>query len=100
LKANGLESRTWEIALWSRVARLLSTVMLSLLAVPFVFGPLRSSGAGSRMAIGIGIGIVYVLVNRMLENSGDVYGLSPLLVGWAPLVLLTAITGVAIFRTR
>ncbi len=100
LKANGLESRTWEIALWSRVARLLSTVMLTLLAVPFVFGPLRSSGAGSRMAIGIGIGVVYVLVNRMLENSGDVYGLSPLLVGWAPLAALTAITVVAISRTR
>lgn len=100
LKANGLESRTWEISLWSRIARMLSTIVLSLLAVPFVFGPLRSSGAGARMAIGIGIGIFYVLVNRTLENSGDVYGLSPLLVAWAPLLALSAITGIAIARTR
>lgn len=100
LRANGLESRTWEIALWSRVARLLSTVVLTVLAVPFVFGPLRSSGAGSRMAIGIGIGILYVLVNRALENSGGVYGLSPLIVGWSPLAALMVITSVAISRTR
>jgi lipopolysaccharide export system permease protein len=100
LRANGLETRSWEIALWSRMARLLSTIVLTVLAVPFVFGPLRSSGAGSRMAIGIGIGILYVLVNRMLENSGDVYGLSPLLVGWAPLAALLVITTTAVARTR
>jgi lipopolysaccharide export system permease protein len=100
LRANGLESRTWEIALWSRIARMLSTIVMCMLAVPFVLGPLRSSGAGARMAIGIGIGVVYVLINRMLENSGDVYGLSPLLVGWAPLAGLATVTGVAISRTR
>jgi lipopolysaccharide export system permease protein len=71
-----------------------------MLAVPFVFGPLRSSGAGSRMAIGIGIGIVYVLINRTLENSGDVYGLSPLLVAWAPFAALSALTAFSIARTR
>jgi lipopolysaccharide export system permease protein len=100
LKANGLESRVWEIAYWSRIARMLSTIVMCMLAVPFVFGPLRSSGAGSRMAIGIGIGIVYVLINRMLENSGDVYGLSPLLVAWGPFGLLAAVTSIAIARTR
>jgi lipopolysaccharide export system permease protein len=100
LQANGLESRTWEVTLWSRVARLLSTIVLTVLAVPFVFGPLRSSGAGSRMAIGIGIGVAYVLVNRMVESSGDVYGFSPLWVAWAPLAVLSAVTVLAIARTR
>jgi lipopolysaccharide export system permease protein len=100
LRANGLESRAWEIALWSRIARMLSTIVLCMLAVPFVLGPLRSSGAGARMAIGIGIGIVYVLINRMLENSGDVYGLSPQFVAWAPLAALTTVTAVAIRRIR
>jgi lipopolysaccharide export system permease protein len=99
LRANGLESRTWEIALWSRIARMLSTIVLCVLAVPFVLGPLRSSGAGARMAIGIGIGVTYGLVNRMLESSGDIYGLSPLLVGWAPLAVLALLTCVAVART-
>ncbi|MBS0373383.1 MAG: LPS export ABC transporter permease LptG [Proteobacteria bacterium] len=100
LKANGLESRSWEVALWSRIARSLSTVLLCMLAVPFVFGPLRAAGAGSRTVIGIIIGVVYFLVNRTLENSGDVYGLEPLIVAWAPAALLALITGVAIARVR
>lgn len=100
LKANGLESRAWEVALWSRIARSLSTVLLCMLAVPFVFGPLRSSGAGSRAAIGIVIGIVYFLINRTLENSGDVYGLDPLLVAWGPVAGLALVTAAAIARVR
>jgi lipopolysaccharide export system permease protein len=100
LKANGLESRAWEVALWSRIARSLSTVLLCMLAVPFVFGPLRSSGAGSRAAIGVVIGVVYFLVNRTLENSGDVYGLDPLLVAWGPVAVLAAVTVGAIARVR
>jgi lipopolysaccharide export system permease protein len=100
LRANGLESRTWEAALWSRIARSVSTVLLCVLAVPFVFGPLRSAGAGSRTVIGIAIGVVYFLVNRTLENSGDVYGLNPLVVAWAPAAVLAVVTTVAVARVR
>ena len=100
LRANGLESRAWEVALWSRIARTASTLLLCMLAVPFVFGPLRSSGTGSRTVIGILIGVVYFLINRTLENSGDVYGLDPLIVAWAPAALLAVVTGVAIARVR
>ncbi len=100
LRANGLESRSWQVALWSRISRSLSTVLLCMLAVAFVFGPLRSAGAGSRTVIGIIVGVVYFLINRTLENSGDVYGLNPLLVAWAPAALLAVVTGVAIARVR
>ena len=100
LRANGLESRAWEVALWSRIARSLSTVLLCMLAVPFVFGPLRSTGAGGRTVIGIGIGVIYFLINRTLENSGDVYGLDPLLVAWGPIAALGVVTVVAIARIR
>jgi lipopolysaccharide export system permease protein len=100
LKANGLETRAWEVALWSRIARSLSTILLCMLAVPFVFGPLRSSGAGSRTAIGVVIGVVYFLVNRTLENSGDVYGLHPLLIAWGPVAALGLVTATAIARVR
>ena len=100
LRANGLEARAWEVALWSRIARSVATVLLVMLAVPFVFGPLRSAGAGSRTVIGIAVGLVYFLINRTLENSGDVYGLDPLLVAWGPVALLAALTAVAIARVR
>jgi lipopolysaccharide export system permease protein len=100
LRATGLESRAWEVSLWGRISRSLSTVLLCMLAVPFVFGPLRSTGAGARTAIGIAIGIVYFLVSRTLESSGNVYGLDPLLVAWAPAATLAVATGIAIARVR
>ena len=100
LRANGLESRAWEVALWSRIARSLSTVLLCMLAVPFVFGPLRSTGAGARTVVGIVVGVVYFLINRTLENSGGVYGLDPLLIAWGPIALLAVATAVAVARVR
>jgi lipopolysaccharide export system permease protein len=100
LRGNGLDTRTYESALWSRIARSLSTVLLCMLAVPFVLGPLRSSNAGSRTVIGILIGVVYFLVTRTLENSGEVYGLPPLLSAWAPAAALALVTTAAIARVR
>ncbi len=100
LRGNGLESRAVEVALWSRLSRNLSIVILCMLAVAFVFGPLRSAGAGSRTVVGIVVGVAYFLVNRTLENSGDVYGLDPLLVAWAPAASLAVITGFALARLR
>jgi lipopolysaccharide export system permease protein len=99
-RAEGLDARSYEVALWSRLARSLAVIIVCMLAVPFVLGPLRSSGAGARLAIGIGIGVVYFLVSRTLENSGEVYGIDPLLVGWTPTGALTLVTLVAIARAR
>jgi lipopolysaccharide export system permease protein len=65
-----------------------------------VFGSLRSAGAGSRIVIGIIVGVVYFLINRTLENSGEVYGLSPFLVAWSPAMLLVVATTLGIARVR
>ena len=100
LRSNGLETRAVEVAFWSRLSRSLSTVLLCVLAVAFVFGPLRSAGAGSRTVVGIVVGVAYFLVNRTLESSGDVYGLDPLLVAWAPAAGLAVVTVLALARVR
>ena len=100
LDANRLESTAWEIAFWSRISRLVAAVAVCVFAVPFAFGPLRSAGAGARTVLGIMAGVLFVLLTQTLENSGQVYGLNPLLVAWGPTVLLSAIAAVAILRLR
>jgi lipopolysaccharide export system permease protein len=100
LKANSLESSAYEIALWSRIARTTAIVLVCVLAVPFAFGPLRSSGAGARTVAGIMVGVLFFLVNRTLENSGQVYNLSPILAGWGPTALLAIVTAAAVWRAR
>jgi len=100
LNANELDSAAWEIAFWSRISRLVAAVAVCIFAVPFAFGPLRSAGAGARTVLGIMAGVLFVLLTQTLENSGQVYGLNPLLVAWGPTALLSAIAAVAIWRTR
>ena len=100
LKANDLDTRAWEIAFWSRIARLVAAVMVCIFAVPFALGPLRSAGAGARTVLGIMAGVLFVLLTQTLENSGRVYELNPLLVAWGPTLLLAAIAAFAIRRAH
>ena len=100
LQANNLDSSVWEIAFWSRISRLVAAVVVCVFAVPFAFGPMRSAGAGARTIMGIMVGVLFVLLTQTLENSGQVYGLNPLLVAWGPTALLLAIAAIAIWRTR
>jgi lipopolysaccharide export system permease protein len=100
LKANNLDSSMWEIAFWSRISRLVAAVAVCIFAVPFAFGPLRAAGAGARTVMGILAGVLFVLLTQTLENSGQVYGLNPLIAAWGPTTLLLAIALVAIARTR
>ena len=100
LKANGLDARLYETALWARVARTVAVAIIVVLAVPFAFSPMRSTGTGARTVVGIMIGVVFFLVARMLESSGAVFDLPPAVVAWTPTVLLAFITAVALSRVR
>ncbi|MEM6640698.1 MAG: LPS export ABC transporter permease LptG [Pseudomonadota bacterium] len=98
LKSNGLSSDRYEIARWSRVASTITVFLMSLLALPFVFGSLRSSGAGTRLVIGVLCGLAYYLVSQTLANSGTVYGLEPMAAALTPPFILAAIIVVLMAR--
>jgi len=100
LKSNGLESTRYEIAFWSRIATTAGIAVMCMLALPFVFGSLRSTGAGARMLIGALIGIGYFLVGNTMADSGAVFDLSPFLVAWLPTVALFIGTMIALSRLR
>lgn len=100
LAGNGQDARIYEFAFWSRVARTFAIVFAVLLAVPFVFGPLRSSGTGARTTIGLIIGIAFFLAQRMLESGAIVFDAPPMLLAWAPTLCLALVALVLVARTR
>lgn len=100
LRDNDLDARRYEVAFWSRIATLTSVIIMTMLALPFVFGPLRSAGAGARLMVGVLIGAGYFLINKTLVNSSQVFELNPLLIAWLPTLALAAITWVALSRVR
>jgi lipopolysaccharide export system permease protein len=100
LRRNSLETSVYEIGFWSRIARFVAVVVVTLMALPFVFGPLRTAGAGTRTVIGAMLGVVFFLATRTIENGGQLFGFDPLLVGWLPTAVVGIGTLIAISRTR
>lgn len=98
LKSNDLDADRYEIAFWSRIATVAGIAVMCVLAVPFVFGSLRDTGAGARMIVGVLIGVGYFLLSRTMADSGAVFDLSPFVVAWLPTVLLAAGTFIALRR--
>ena len=100
LKRNSLDARRYETELWYRVARTVTVAIMPVLALAFVFGSLRTGGAGARLMIGVVIGLAYYLASEMLANSGQVYNLNPATVAWLPSVTLAIVTLIALNRVR
>jgi len=100
LRRNSLETAPYEIGYWSRIARLFAVVVVTLLALPFVFGPLRTTGAGTRTVIGVLLGVVFFLITGTIEKGGQLFDLNPVLVGWLPTLVVGLCTLIAISRTR
>jgi lipopolysaccharide export system permease protein len=100
LKENDQDARDYETAYWARIARTVAVSIIVVLAVPFAFGPMRSTGTGVRTVVGIMMGVAFFFVAKMLEGGGDLFAVSPLVVAWAPTVLLALITSIAVARVR
>jgi len=100
LERNELSSVRYEMELWSRVSSTVTVVIMPVLALAFVSGSLRSAGAGSRLMVGVLIGLAYFLASETLANSGQVFDLDPALVTWLPTLALVVVTLFALSRVR
>jgi lipopolysaccharide export system permease protein len=100
MRRNNLDTAFLEIGYWSRIARMFAAVVVTLLALPFVFGPLRTTGAGTRTVVGALLGVSFFLITRTIQNGGQLFGLNPALVGWLPTTVVGLCTLIAISRTR
>lgn len=100
LKTNNLTSRDYETGFWARIARTAAVAIIVVLAVPFAFGPMRSTGTGARTFVGIMIGVAFFFLAKMIESGGDVFNAPPLAIAWTPTLILAFITGAALTRVR
>ncbi len=100
LRRNELDTYAYEVAFWSRLSNLGALAMMAGLALPFVFGPLRSAGSGQRVLVGIVIGVVYFVGSRTVLGSGAVLGVNPFLLAWLPTLLLGLVLLLAFRQTR
>lgn len=100
LDENGQDSSTFELAFWSRLLNPLTTLMMLLIAVPFVLGFKRVSSTGQRVLVGVLIGIGFSLFDRTFGHLGLVYNLSPLFAASFPILLFSIPALIAIKRLK
>ena len=99
LRDNQLDSKRTELSFWQKIMSPLSTLVMLMLSLPFVFGSQRSGGAGQRIFVGILLGIVYVLVNKLLTQLALNAGFTPLVSAVLPLSIFLIIAIIGIQRS-
>jgi len=77
LEANEVSADTYKQAFWSKIAVPLVTGVMVLLAIPFVFGPLRSVGIGQRILVSVLVGVGFYIFNLTFTHVGIVYQFNP-----------------------
>ncbi len=97
LQSNGLDARQQQFAWWTKVLAPFANLAILYLAMPFVFSPQRTLTRGKRLMIGICLGLLFFLVNRLIGNAVLFYTQSPLLGAIIP-VLLFSIAGTFALR--
>ena len=98
LRRNQLDSDPIELALWTKIANPLSTLVMLMLSIPFVFASQRAGGVGQKMFVGILLGIGYFLLNRLFTHLGLANGLSPAVSTLIPLGLFSLLALLGLLR--
>ncbi len=91
LKSNHQAVGQYQLAFWSKIMMPLSSAVMVFLAVPFIFGPLRSAPIGGRILVGVLVGIGFYLFNQSFQHMGLVFGVLPWLAASFPTLLFAAI---------
>ncbi|WP_346839188.1 LPS export ABC transporter permease LptG [Microbulbifer sp. SAOS-129_SWC] len=92
-------SRYW-LQFWKKLLQPLTIASLVMVAISFIFGPLREVTTGLRVFTGVIVGIVFQTLQDMLGPSSVVFGFPPLVAVLAPILLCFAIGWWLLRRAR
>lgn len=72
-KKNHQSALNYQLAYWQRLMQPFTTAVMMMLAIPFIFGPLRSSTMGSKILIGATAGFGFHIINRFFGPVSQVF---------------------------
>jgi lipopolysaccharide export system permease protein len=97
LNQQKIENQDYSLAFWKKALEPLATASLVLIAISFVFGPLRSVTMGQRVFTGVMFSVVFFLAQKLFGPASLVFGFSPLLAVLSPILICVGI-GVILLR--
>lgn len=99
LEGNGLDGSEYRLALWGKVFAPLTNLSMLVIAMPFVFGHGRQQGLGSKLLLGIMIGLIIYLGSRILGNAILLYNYLPIFGALIPIILSLGL-GLLFFKLK
>ena len=100
LQAQGLDGSEYRLNFWTEGLKVLAIASLVLVAVSFIFGPLRSAPLGQRVFVGVIIGLGFNTLQNLLGPASMVFGFSPFLAVIVPILVTAMIGTVLLVRAR
>ncbi|RKF18656.1 lipopolysaccharide ABC transporter permease LptG [Alginatibacterium sediminis] len=98
LHENQQDASQYELSLARKLMSPVITAVMMLLALSFVFGPLRSVSMGVRLMMGVVAGFSYYILDQVLGALSLVYGLPPLASASVPSLLFLSLAIVLLRR--
>ena len=87
LNQQGIDSSSYQLSFWNKVLQPLAIISLVIIAISFVFGPLREATMGYRIFSGVVVGILFQLVQQLLGPTSLVYGFPPVIAVLIPIAI-------------
>jgi lipopolysaccharide export system permease protein len=97
LQEQGLNANRYWLAFWTKILQPLVTAALVLMAISFIFGPLRSVTLGQRVFTGVLVGFTFRIAQDLLGPSSQVFNFPPLLAVVVP-AAICAVLGMWLLR--
>lgn len=72
-KRNQQNAHHYKLAFYQRLIQPLTTMVMMVLAIPFIFGPLRSSSMGSKLLVGATVGFGFYILNQFFGPISMVF---------------------------
>lgn len=92
LDNNSQDSGRYQLAFWRKILQPVSVGVMLLLALSFIFGPLRSVTTGARIIMGVLTGFGFFVVNEVFGPLSMVYSFPPIIGAVAPSLVIAAIS--------
>lgn len=92
LSNNNQDASRYQLAVWRKILQPFSVCVMLLMALSFIFGPLRSVTMGARVIMGVLTGFGFFITNEVFGPLSLVYQLPPALGALLPSLLFAFIS--------
>lgn len=90
-KYNHIAVQNYQFSFWQRILLPVTCVVMIFLAIPFMFGSARSLTMGTRLVMGLVIGFVFFLANKLLGLVSVAYHVPPIAAALVPSLLFACL---------